>query len=94
MCAVIGSYGSALTMASAEILKDREVVGMACSATNPNVTAGNPWQFRVCFIDTYQGQVMAQYAFDQGYTKIGILGSSQTTFASASLAILPTLLPH
>lgn len=73
VCAVIGSYGSALTMASAEILKDREVVGMACSATNPNVTAGNPWQFRVCFIDTYQGQVMAQYAFDQGYTKIGIL---------------------
>lgn len=73
VCAVIGSYGSALTMASAEILKDREVVGMACSATNPNVTAGNPWQFRVCFIDTFQGEIMAQYAYDQGYRKVGIL---------------------
>lgn len=73
VCAVIGSYGSALTMASAEILKDREVVGMSCSATNPNVTADNPWQFRVCFIDTFQGEIMAQYAYNQGYRHIGIL---------------------
>lgn len=73
VCAVIGSYGSSLSMASGEVLMDREVVGIACSATNPNVTVGNPWQFRVCFIDTYQGEVMAQYAYECGYTKVGIL---------------------
>ncbi len=73
VCAVIGSYGSALTMASAEVLMDRKVVGMASSATNPNVTLGNPWQFRVCFIDTYQGEIMAKYAYESGYSKVGVL---------------------
>ncbi len=71
--AVLGAAGSGVTMASAEVLAEKKIVGMAATATNPNVTLGNPWQFRVCFIDTYQGQVMAQYAYNCGYKKIAIL---------------------
>jgi len=38
-------------------------VGASC--TNPLVTKGNEYYFRVCFIDPFQGTVMANYAFNK-----------------------------
>jgi branched-chain amino acid transport system substrate-binding protein len=35
---------------------------LAASATNPMVTEGKRFSFRACFIDPFQGQVMARYA--------------------------------
>ena len=32
------------------------------AATNPSVTAVGPYIFRVCFIDPFQGAVMAKFA--------------------------------
>ena len=59
--AIIGSWGSSLSMAAGPIIKGK-VPTVACSATNPLVTKGNDWYFRVCFLDPFQGQVMATYA--------------------------------
>lgn len=59
--AIIGSWGSSLSMAAGPIIKGK-VPAVACSATNPLVTKGNDWYFRVCFLDPFQGQVMATYA--------------------------------
>ena len=63
--AIIGSWGSSLSMSGGPIaLKDKvPVVGASC--TNPNVTKGNEFYFRVCFIDPFQGTVMANYAFNK-----------------------------
>ena len=36
---------------------------MGTSCTNPLVTQDNEYYFRVCFIDPFQGTVMANYAF-------------------------------
>lgn len=64
--AVIGSYGSGVSIAAGEIIKEAQVVAVGASCTNPQVTAGNDFYFRVCFLDPFQGTVMANYAFQNG----------------------------
>jgi branched-chain amino acid transport system substrate-binding protein len=60
--AVLGSWGSSLSMAAGPIVKEKKIPAIAMSATNPLVTKGNDYYFRVCFIDPFQGTVMANYA--------------------------------
>lgn len=62
VAAIIGSYGSSLSMAAGDIVKNAEVPAVGCSPTNPLVTLNNDYYFRVCFIDPFQGTVMANYA--------------------------------
>ncbi len=59
---IIGSYGSSLSMAAGEIVKKAQVPAVGCSPTNPAVTLDNDYYFRVCFIDPFQGTVMANFA--------------------------------
>jgi branched-chain amino acid transport system substrate-binding protein len=60
---ILGSWGSSLSMAGGEVAKDKKVPVIGLSCTNPLVTKGNDFYFRVCFIDPFQGTVMANYAF-------------------------------
>lgn len=62
--AVIGSYSSGLSMAGGPAFKEGKIPAVGCSPTNPLVTQGNEWYFRVCFIDPFQGAVMANFAMD------------------------------
>ena len=64
--AIIGSYSSSLSIPAGNMIKDSEVPCVAPSATNPMVTQGNDYYFRVCFIDPFQGKVMARYAYENG----------------------------
>jgi branched-chain amino acid transport system substrate-binding protein len=59
---IIGSYGSSLSMAGGPVAKDAKIPVIGCSPTNPAVTLGNEYYFRVCFIDPFQGTVMSNYA--------------------------------
>lgn len=61
---IIGSYGSSLSMAGGQVAKNAKVPVVGCSPTNPLVTLNNDYYFRVCFIDPFQGKVMAKYAFN------------------------------
>ncbi|EGW37611.1 ABC transporter substrate-binding protein [Desulfosporosinus sp. OT] len=63
--AIIGSWGSSLSMAAGDIVKNAKIPTVAASATNPLVTKNNDFYFRVCFIDPFQGKVMANYAFNK-----------------------------
>ncbi len=60
--AIIGSYGSGFSMAAGDIVQEAKVPAVGVTCTNPLVTAGNDYYFRVCFIDPFQGTVMAKYA--------------------------------
>lgn len=59
---IIGSYGSSLSMAGGPVAQDAGIPVIGCSPTNPAVTLGNDYYFRVCFIDPFQGTVMSNYA--------------------------------
>lgn len=63
--AIIGSWGSSLSMAAGDVVKKAKIPAMGTSATNPLVTQGNEYYFRVCFIDPFQGTVMANYAYSK-----------------------------
>lgn len=60
--AILGSWGSSLSIAAGDVVKTNQIPAVALSATNPQVTAGNDYYFRVCFLDPFQGTVMANYA--------------------------------
>ncbi|WP_041668815.1 ABC transporter substrate-binding protein [Acetobacterium woodii] len=61
--AILGSWGSSLSIAAGDVVKTNKIPAVALSATNPQVTAGNDYYFRVCFLDPFQGTVMANYAY-------------------------------
>lgn len=63
--AIVGSWGSGYSMAAGPIIKQAKVPTVGTSCTNPLVTQGNDYYFRVCFIDPFQGTVMANYAFNK-----------------------------
>lgn len=72
--AIIGSWGSSLSMAAGDIVKNAKVPAVGASCTNPLVTLNNDYYFRVCFIDPFQGTVMANYAFNKlGAKKAAII---------------------
>jgi len=71
---VLGSWGSGLSMAAGPIFKDAKIPAIGLSCTNPLVTKDNEFYFRVCFLDPFQGTVMANYAFkDVGAKKAVII---------------------
>lgn len=70
---IIGSYGSGVSIAAGEIFKDAKVPAIGASCTNPQVTLGNEFYFRVCFLDPFQGTVMANYAIQEGAKKAAII---------------------
>ncbi|AKL93808.1 amino acid/amide ABC transporter substrate-binding protein, HAAT family [Clostridium aceticum] len=80
--AIIGSWGSGYSIAAGDIVRDAEVPAVAASATNPLVTQGNDYYFRVCFIDPFQGTVMANYAFNNlGAKKAAIMQEVSNDYA-------------
>ena len=72
--AIIGTYGSSLAMAGGEVAEKAAVPMIGTSCTNPLVTQGKKYIFRVCFIDPYQGAGAATYAYKTlGLKKAAIL---------------------
>ncbi|MCL2703554.1 MAG: ABC transporter substrate-binding protein [Defluviitaleaceae bacterium] len=59
---VLGTYGSAAAMAASDIFRDAGLTAIGASCTNPGVTRGNDHYFRICFLDPFQGQILASLA--------------------------------
>ena len=67
--AIIGSCGSGNSMAAGDVVMDGKIPTVGATCTNPLVTVGNDYYFRVCFIDPFQGSVMAKYAAEKLHAK-------------------------
>ena len=79
---ILGSYSSGLSMAGGQIAMDKKVPAIGCSPTNPLVTLDNDYYFRVCFIDPFQGAVMANYAINElGVTKAAIIKENGSDYS-------------
>ena len=67
---VLGSYGSGVSIAASSVFGDAGMAAIGVTCTNPAVTLGNNHYFRICFLDPFQGTVLANYAKDKfGATK-------------------------
>lgn len=52
--AVLGTYGSSCAIAGGPYFEQAKIPAIGTSCTNPQVTQGNDYYFRVCFIDPFQ----------------------------------------
>jgi branched-chain amino acid transport system substrate-binding protein len=62
VAAVLGEVASSRTMAAAPVAQQNGIPLISPSSTNPKVTQTGDYIFRVCFIDPFQGFVMAKFA--------------------------------
>ena len=67
---VLGSYGSGVSMAGGPIFDEAGLAAMGVTCTNPNVTAGNDYYYRICFLDPFQGTVLANFGMDKFDAKV------------------------
>lgn len=59
--AVLGEVASSSSLAAAPICQSNKVPMITPSSTNPTVTEKGDYIFRMCFLDSYQGDSMAKY---------------------------------
>src|SRR5947207_4215968 len=62
--AVLGEIASSRSLEAGPICQAAKVPMVSPGATNPRVTETGDYVFRVCFIDTFQGTVMAKFTLD------------------------------
>jgi branched-chain amino acid transport system substrate-binding protein len=62
--AMLGHVASSHSLAAAPLCQAAKVPMISPSSTNPRVTQVGDYIFRVCFLDTFQGAVMAKFASD------------------------------
>jgi branched-chain amino acid transport system substrate-binding protein len=61
---IIGEAISADTMAGNPISEKARIPSISPTATNPLVTQGKKYAFRVCFTDPFQGEIAAKFALE------------------------------
>ena len=71
--ALIGEVASSASIAGGKVAQDRGVPMISPSSTNKLVTKGRDMVSRVCFLDEFQGYVVAKFATDNKMKKVAIL---------------------
>ena len=91
--AVIGPATSGCVAAEEPILSSNKVPLIAPCATAPGITVDKsgkvkPFVFRACFIDPYQGEIMAKFASeDLKVKKVAILHDSSSDYSKGLTAV-------
>src|SRR5262245_55271677 len=84
--AVLGDLTSGRTLEAAPIAQTAKIPLISPGATNVSVTSKGNYIFRVCFIDDFQGTVMAQFARETLKVKRAAILSSASSAQSVGLA--------
>ena len=71
--AFLGDVLSGNCKVVAECANEDGIPMVTASSTSYEITTDHPTVFRTCFLDPFQGVVMANYAKSKGYTKVAIL---------------------
>ena len=80
--AIIGEISSSRSLEAAPICQNAKIPMVSPGSTNPSVTEKGDYIFRVCFIDPFQGTVMAKFALDHLHAKkIAILQDVKSDYS-------------
>jgi branched-chain amino acid transport system substrate-binding protein len=71
--AILGEVASSKSLEAAPICQQNHIPMISPASTNAKVTATGDYIFRVCFIDPFQGTVMAKFALGKGWMKVAVL---------------------
>ncbi len=80
--ALLGEVASSRSLEMAPIAQASRIPMISPSSTNPKVTAIGNYIFRVCFIDPFQGTVMAKFARDTlKLQRVAVLASVSSAYS-------------
>ena len=80
--AVLGEVASSNSLAAAPVAQEAKIPMITPSSTNPKVTEVGDYISRVCFIDPFQGSVMAKFAANTLKAKTAaIIGDVQSDYS-------------
>jgi branched-chain amino acid transport system substrate-binding protein len=72
--AIIGEVASSRSLAAAPICQQFQIPMVSPASTNPEVTRKGDYIFRVCYIDPFQGEILAKFMYNSlGLRKAAIL---------------------
>ncbi len=86
--AVIGATRSSHSLGMAPVLQTAGIPMISPVSTNPQVTLVGDYIFRACFIDDFQGEVMATFAAKDLKAKTAVVLTNTSEKFSLSLAAL------
>ncbi|ACB75303.1 ABC transporter substrate-binding protein [Opitutus terrae] len=80
--AILGEVASSRSLEGAPICQRLKVPMVTPASTNPKVTETGDYIFRVCFIDPFQGPVMAKFALETLKAKrLGLMVSASSAYS-------------
>lgn len=79
--ALLGEVASSRSLEAAPIAQQNKVPLISPASTNPKVTEVGDYIFRVCFIDPFQGTVLAKFALSRGWDKVAVLTDIKQDYA-------------
>jgi branched-chain amino acid transport system substrate-binding protein len=86
VCAILGEVASSRSLEAAPVCQAAKVPMISPASTAPEVTEKGNYIFRVCFIDPFQGPVMAKFALGTLKAKRMAVLSSTSSAYSVGLA--------
>jgi len=82
--AVVGEVASSRSLAGAPICQQNGIPMISPSSTNPDVTRKGDYIFRMCYLDDFQGQVMARFAAQNlGLKRVAMLKDVKNDYSVA-----------
>ncbi len=71
---IVGPQASKQAVPTGEVANTNETPMVSPWSTNPRTTLDRPWVFRACFLDPFQGPVVANFVTEEfGFTKAAVL---------------------
>ena len=70
---VIGPVASSSTIAASKVAEREKVVLISPASTSNEISGMSPYVFRTIAPDTFEGRAMADFAWDRGYRRFGVV---------------------
>ena len=79
--AILGEVASSRSLEAAPICQQNKVPMISPASTNQKVTEVGDYIFRICFIDPFQGSVMAKFGVSKGWKKFAVLTDVKSDYS-------------
>ncbi len=78
---LLGSVASSNSYKVATVAKAAGVPAITPASTNDGITADNPYMSRICYKDTFQGTVLADFAAERGWKNAAVIVDSESDYS-------------